>query len=116
MDNAVKYSDRDREIGVRAVLKDREVEVSVQDSGYGIPSNELDRIFERFYTVDKARSRELGGTGLGLSIVRHFVLAHNGRIWVESELNRGSVFRFTIPVKRSAPPGELAQGNGLTGG
>ncbi|MCL4557409.1 MAG: ATP-binding protein [Deltaproteobacteria bacterium] len=116
VDNAVKYSDQDGEIGVRAVLRDREVEVSVHDSGYGIPSNELDRIFERFYTVDKARSRELGGTGLGLSIVRHFVLAHNGRIWVESELNKGSVFRFTIPVKRSPPPAAPAQGNGLTAG
>ncbi len=111
VDNAVKYSGTDREIGIMAVIKGSEVEVSVRDSGAGIPSNELDRVFERFYTVDKARSRALGGTGLGLSIVRHFVLAHGGRVWAESELNKGSVFRFTIPLKRpDASPAETTAG------
>lgn len=100
IDNAVKYSDQNKEISVSAALKDKEVEIVVKDNGTGIPSNEFGRIFERFYTVDKARSRELGGTGLGLSIVRHFVLAHHGRVWVESELNKGSIFHFTIPAKK----------------
>jgi len=100
-DNAVKYSDENKEISISSTIcSDSEIEIIVKDTGYGIPSNELDRIFERFYTVDKARSRELGGTGLGLSIVRHFVLAHNGRIWAESELGKGSAFHFTIPRGR----------------
>ncbi len=99
MDNAVKYSRENDRIDVEVEGNDKGVEVIVKDTGIGIPSNELDRIFERFYTVDKTRSRELGGTGLGLSIVKHFVLAHNGRIWVESTLNKGSAFHFTIPGK-----------------
>ncbi len=97
IDNAVKYSDEGKAVAVVAADTGDQVEIAVRDNGRGIPSNELDRIFERFYTVDKARSRELGGTGLGLSIVRHFVLAHGGRVWVESELNKGSAFHFTIP-------------------
>ncbi len=100
IDNAIKYNNERGEISVSAYEKDKEIEIVVRDTGSGIPSNELDRIFERFYTVDKARSRALGGTGLGLSIVKHFVLAHNGKIWVESELNKGSAFHFTIPKKK----------------
>ena len=100
IDNAIKYSNERGDVSVSAYEKDREIEMVVRDTGSGIPSNELDRIFERFYTVDKARSRALGGTGLGLSIVKHFVLAHNGRIWVESTLNKGSAFHFTIPKKK----------------
>ncbi len=100
IDNAIKYNNERGEVSVSAYEKDKEIEIVVRDTGSGIPSNELDRIFERFYTVDKARSRALGGTGLGLSIVKHFVLAHNGRIWVESELNKGSAFHFTIPKKK----------------
>jgi len=74
------------------------VKIAVADTGIGIPQSELGRIFERFYRVDKARSRAGGGTGLGLAIVKHIVEGHGGRIEVESSLNKGSVFSFTLPV------------------
>jgi two-component system phosphate regulon sensor histidine kinase PhoR len=70
----------------------------VADTGIGIPQAEQERIFERFYRVDAARSREAGGTGLGLSIARHIVEAHDGRLWVESAVGEGSHFHFSIPV------------------
>jgi two-component system phosphate regulon sensor histidine kinase PhoR len=72
--------------------------VEVTDSGIGIPSDQLDRVFERFYRVDKGRSRQMGGTGLGLSIVRHTINLHGERVFVDSELDRGSTFGFTLPV------------------
>jgi two-component system phosphate regulon sensor histidine kinase PhoR len=75
----------------------------VKDTGIGIPPEDLPRLFERFYRVDKARSRELGGTGLGLSIVKHLVAAQNGSIRVESRVNEGSIFYFTLPLDRSIP-------------
>ena len=78
------------------------VEVWVRDTGIGIPPEDLPRLFERFYRVDKARSREMGGTGLGLSIVKHLVAAHGGAIRVESQVNQGSTFYFTLPVDEPA--------------
>ena len=70
--------------------------VEVTDTGIGIPSEDIERVFERFYRVDKGRSRELGGTGLGLSIVRHVIEAHGERVFVDSELGKGSTFGFTL--------------------
>ena len=75
----------------------REIQFSIEDNGIGIPKEDLPRIFERFYRVDKGRSQELGGTGLGLSIVKHLVQAHGGRVWVESQIGKGSTFYFTLP-------------------
>jgi two-component system phosphate regulon sensor histidine kinase PhoR len=98
IENAVKYGKENKRIVVGAKLLEDEVEFFVQDFGPGIPSEHLDRIFERFYRVDKARSRESGGTGLGLAIVKHIVEAHGGRIWAESELGAGAAFHFTLPL------------------
>jgi two-component system phosphate regulon sensor histidine kinase PhoR len=98
VDNAIKYNREGGTITISARRQDSWVTVTVTDTGIGIPTEDLPRIFERFYRVDKARSRELGGTGLGLSIVKHIVEAHGGTVSVESELNRGSSFSFTIPV------------------
>lgn len=99
VDNAVKYTPRggDVRIGASLLAEDR-VEVTVTDTGIGIPRSDLPRITERFYRVDKARSRELGGTGLGLAIVRHLVLAHGGELAIDSELGQGTTVRFTLPA------------------
>src|SRR5579863_8247016 len=101
IENAVKYGKSGKKIAVGARQGEEEVEFFVQDFGPGIASEHLDRIFERFYRIDKARSRESGGTGLGLAIVKHIVEAHGGRAWAESELGSGSIFHFTLPP---APP------------
>ena len=102
IENALKYGRAGKRIRVGARAVDGEVEFSVQDFGPGIASEHLERIFERFYRVDKARSRESGGTGLGLAIVKHVVQAHGGRLWAESELGKGATFRFTLPVGKEA--------------
>jgi two-component system phosphate regulon sensor histidine kinase PhoR len=103
IENALKYGKAGKRIRVGAQLLEAEVEFSVQDYGPGMASEHLDRIFERFYRIDKARSRESGGTGLGLAIVKHIVLAHGGRIWAESELGAGATFHFTLPLAPGAP-------------
>ena len=90
MENALKYAKSGKRIRAGARLLASEVQFTIQDFGPGIASEHLERIFERFYRVDKARSRESGGTGLGLAIVKHIVLAHGGRIWAESELGNGA--------------------------
>jgi two-component system phosphate regulon sensor histidine kinase PhoR len=98
IENALKYGPAGKRIRVGARLLESEVQFTVQDFGPGIASEHLGRIFERFYRVDKARSRESGGTGLGLAIVKHIVQAHGGRIWAESELGSGARFHFTLPL------------------
>jgi len=98
IENALKYAKGGKRIRVGARQLETEVEFIVQDFGPGIASDHLDRIFERFYRIDKARSRDSGGTGLGLAIVKHIVLAHHGRIWAESELGSGAAFHFTLPL------------------
>ena len=102
IENALKYGKAGKRIRVGARLLESEVEFSVRDFGPGIASEHLDRIFERFYRIDKARSRESGGTGLGLAIVKHIVLAHGGLIWAESELGKGATFHFTLPLAAGA--------------
>jgi len=97
IDNAIKYSDPDRTVEIKVTPTDTCWEIRVIDHGCGIELAHLDRIFERFYRVDKARSRKAGGTGLGLSIVRHIVTAHGGRIQVESKPGAGSCFTVYLP-------------------
>jgi two-component system phosphate regulon sensor histidine kinase PhoR len=98
IDNAIKYSETDREILVTATREGADIVISVKDNGIGIPREHLDRIFERFYRVDKARSRKVGGTGLGLAIVKHIAGLHGGRCAVESEPGKGSTFTITFPA------------------
>lgn len=98
LDNAIKYGREGGKITLSPVQKNQsEIEVSIRDNGIGIPKEDLPRIFERFYRVDKGRSKDLGGTGLGLSIVKHLIQAHGGRVWAESQLGEGSTFYFTLP-------------------
>lgn len=97
VENAIKYNHPGGRITISASEKQDSVETVVSDTGLGIPSDDLPRIFERFYRVDKAHSRDIGGTGLGLSIVKHIIQAHSGEIHAESILGKGSRFRFTLP-------------------
>jgi two-component system sensor histidine kinase SenX3 len=103
VENAVKYSDDGGTVRVRASRSGDHVEFEVVDQGVGIPSRDLDRIFERFYRVDKARSRGTGGTGLGLSIVRHVATNHGGEVLVTSREGEGSTFVLRIPVAGPTP-------------
>ena len=98
VDNAIQYTPEGGRIRVSAAVGSREVVCCVTDTGIGIPLADQERIFERFYRVDAARSREAGGTGLGLSIAKHIVEAHGGRLWVQSEVGRGSKFFFSVPL------------------
>jgi two-component system, OmpR family, phosphate regulon sensor histidine kinase PhoR len=108
VDNAVKYTPENGWVTVRARPTDgARAEVRVRDTGVGIPAADLPRITERFYRVDKARSRELGGTGLGLAIVKHLVLAHGGDLGIESREGDGTTVRFTLPTK-PPPPTQLS--------
>ena len=103
LDNAIKYSEHGGSVRLSASrIADGTVELSVADSGVGIPAKDLDRIFERFYRVDKARSRGTGGTGLGLAIVRHVVNNHRGEVVVTSTEGEGSVFALRLPARESA--------------
>jgi two-component system phosphate regulon sensor histidine kinase PhoR len=98
LDNAIQYTPAGGHIHVNAAAKGGEAVITVSDTGIGIPASDKERIFERFYRVDAARSREAGGTGLGLSIAKHIVEAHNGRLWVDSVIGEGSRFSFSIPI------------------
>ena len=98
LDNAIQYTPAGGQIMVSGGPRSGEVVFTVSDTGIGIPQADQPRIFERFYRVDVARSREVGGTGLGLSIAKHLVETHGGRIWVESEIGRGSQFHFSVPL------------------
>jgi two-component system sensor histidine kinase SenX3 len=105
LDNAIKYSDEGAVVDVAVdtahVDGTDRVELSVADRGIGIPARDVERVFERFYRVDHARSRQTGGTGLGLAIVRHVVANHRGDVWVDSRLGEGSTFTLSLPA---APP------------
>jgi two-component system phosphate regulon sensor histidine kinase PhoR len=98
VENAIKYGRGAGRvcIGGKAISGEK-IELWVRDDGPGIPAESRDRVFERFYRVDRARSRETGGTGLGLSIVKHIVQAHGGEVWLESEVGSGTTFHFTLP-------------------
>lgn len=98
IDNAVKYSEPGERVTVRAVKDSNTLHLEVNDKGCGIPREDLPRIFERFYRVDKARSRKLGGTGLGLAIVKHIAQVHSGEVKVESSLGKGSTFSIQLPL------------------
>jgi two-component system sensor histidine kinase SenX3 len=107
IDNAIRHSHEGGKVTVDVEQVDDHVELSVGDTGIGIPSRDIPRVFERFYRVDRARSRETGGTGLGLAIVKHVVENHGGTIEVESELGLGTTFRIRLPIaaRPSKPPG-----------
>jgi two-component system phosphate regulon sensor histidine kinase PhoR len=96
--NAIKYNKENGSVRIYSEQMQDRVKIVIEDSGSGIPAKDIPRIFERFYRVDKARSRELGGTGLGLSIVKHIVELHSGTVGVESTEGLGSKFFFTLPL------------------
>ncbi len=105
VENAIKYGSHEGQVNVGGqTLGDKKVELWVRDDGPGIPAEARERVFERFYRVDRARSRDTGGTGLGLAIVKHIVQAHGGEVWLKSELGHGSTFYFTLPQKDAQGP------------
>jgi len=98
LQNAVRYTPEGGSIRVRVRRKAGKAALEVEDTGIGIESKHHDRLFERFYRVDNARSREVGGTGLGLSIVKHIIQAHGGEVSLESDPGHGSVFKVSLPI------------------
>jgi two-component system sensor histidine kinase SenX3 len=106
VDNAIKYSEPKGEVHIAARSLDGRVEVTVSDAGVGIPSRDLERVFERFYRVDRARSRSTGGTGLGLAIVRHVAANHGGSVRVHSKEGEGSTFVLDLPAVAGGDPAE----------
>jgi two-component system sensor histidine kinase SenX3 len=112
LDNAVKYSSPGATVEVRAASDGSSVAIEVEDHGLGIPARDIERIFERFYRVDRARSRDTGGTGLGLAIVRHVVANHEGEVTVDSTEGQGSTFTVHVP----AGPGPVPLGDAAGGG
>lgn len=106
LDNAIKYTPEGGTVTVEAVKSPDEVEIIVSDNGVGIPAQHLDRVFERFYRVDKGRSRNMGGTGLGLAIVKHIVDKHKGSICAESRVGKGTKMRLTLPRMNYRESGE----------
>ncbi len=100
--NSIKFNNENGSVTIDATYKpdDIEITLSVSDTGVGIPKNQLNKIFERFYQVDGSTSRKYGGTGLGLAITKSIVETHGGRIWVDSEVGKGTTFYFTLPIKR----------------
>lgn len=98
VDNAIKYSDPDSQVLVEGLQVENEIQIRVHDNGCGIAKEHLPRLFERFYRVDKARSRKLGGTGLGLAIVKHIAQCHKGRVTVNSTVGKGSTFTLHLPT------------------
>jgi signal transduction histidine kinase len=104
LDNAVRYTGRGGEIHVSLARDGQELVLAIRDTGEGIPTRDLGRIFERFYRVDAARSRLSGGTGLGLSIVKHVVEGHGGAVEVASELGQGSTFTVRLPLAEDPTP------------
>jgi CheY-like chemotaxis protein len=98
LDNALKFTSEGGKIVISAHSKSDFVELNIEDNGIGIPQSELDRIFERFYQVDSSSTRRFGGSGLGLSIVREIILAHRGKIFVESEEGKGTSFQILVPI------------------
>jgi two-component system, OmpR family, phosphate regulon sensor histidine kinase PhoR len=115
LDNAIQYTLPGGQIIVSAKSLGEEIILTVSDTGIGIPKADQPRIFERFYRVDVARSREAGGTGLGLAIAKHLVEVHGGRLWVDSEVGQGSQFHFSVPFYDSEPPAPRSGSNGLVG-
>ena len=103
LDNALKYTPPQSFITIRAAVLASELEIRVVDNGPGIPAKDLPHLFERFYRVDKGRSREKGGTGLGLSIVKHIIQLHGGRVWAESTPGQGTTFVVTLPLSQPEP-------------
>ena len=97
LDNAIKYTPPGGRVRMTALAEDGTVRLEVSDTGVGIPEEDLERVFERFYRVDKARSRDVGGTGLGLSIVKHLVGAMGGQVGVRSEVGTGTTFSVVLP-------------------